>query len=93
MQKKKKKKKNQQQQTYKMRVGNFHYFILLIFSSPTYKIKLACTLPNQLCFQYFILLSSHQLVHSLFFFFSSIFSSTHVKSHVLLDFHSSQTQF
>ena len=52
-----------------MKVGNFHYFILLLFSSPTYKIKLACTLPNQLCFQYFILLSSHQRVHSLFFFF------------------------
>ena len=67
---------------YKMKVGNFHYFILLLFSSPTYKIKLACTLPNQLCFQYFILLSSHQLVHSLFFsFLSLLFSHPHTSSH------------
>ena len=65
-----------------MKVGNFHYFILLLFSSPTYKIKLACTLPNQLCFQYFILLSSHQLVHSLFFsFLSLLFSHPHTSSH------------
>ena len=61
-----------------MKVGNFHYFILLIFSSPTYKIKLASTLSNQLCFQCFILLSSHQLVHSLPFFFSFLIHTRQV---------------
>ena len=64
---------------YKMKVGNFHYFILLLFSSPTYKIKLACTLSNQLCFQYFILLSSHQLVHSLFFSFFLFYFLIHTR--------------
>ena len=48
--------------------------------------KLACTLPNQLYFQYFILLlfsstTGSLSFHIFFFFCSSIFSSTHVQSH------------
>ena len=47
--------------------------------------KLACTLPNQLYFQYFILLLFRSPAGSLpfHFFFSSIFLSTHVQSHSL----------
>ena len=50
--------------------------------------KLACTLPNQLYLQYFILLLFSSLASSLpfHFFFSLLFSHPHTSSHTLLSF-------